>query len=148
MKMTLNWLFKLLFGFKKTFDIVLENLALRQQPAAMKRSIKRPQLRSPDRLFWVLLSRFWTNWQEALVIVKPETVIGWHRKGFKLFWKFKSRRKGPGRPPVSPEIRRAYSENGEGQSALGRSANSWRVAQTGNRDLRTNGVQSDFSLEA
>ena len=105
MKMTLNWLFNLLFGFKKTFDIVLENLALRQQLAAMKRSIKRPQLRSRDRLFWVLLSRFWTNWQEALIIVKPETVIGWHRKGFRLFWKFKSRRKGSGRPPVSPEIR-------------------------------------------
>jgi hypothetical protein len=71
----------------------------------MKRSIKRPQLRSRDRLFWVLLSRFWSNWQEALIIVKPETVIGWHQKGFRLFWKFKSRRKGPGRPPISPEIR-------------------------------------------
>ena len=105
MKMTLNRSFNLLFGFKKTFDIVLENLALRQQPAAMKRSIKRPQLSSRDRLFCVLLSRFWTNWQEALIIVKPETVIGWHRKGFKLFWKFKSRRKGPGRSPINPEIR-------------------------------------------
>jgi hypothetical protein len=83
----------------------LENLALREQLAAMKRPIKRPQLRSQDRLFWVLLSCFWTNWQEALIIVKPKTVIGWHRKGFKLFWKFKSRRKGSGRPPISPEIR-------------------------------------------
>jgi hypothetical protein len=52
-----------------------------------------------------LLSRFLTNWQEALIIVKPKTVIGWHRKGFKLFWKFKSRGKGSGRPPISPEIR-------------------------------------------
>ena len=71
----------------------------------MKRSIKRPQLRNRDRLFWILLSRFWSNWQEALIVVKPETVIRWHRKGFKLFWKFKSRRKGPGRPPISREIR-------------------------------------------
>ena len=122
MKMTLNWLFNLLFGFKKNFDIVLENLALRQQLAAMKRSIKRPQLRSRDRLFWVLLSRFWTHWQEALIIVKPETVIGWHRKGFKLFWKFKSRRKGSGRPPINPEIRGLILQNGQGQSALGSSA--------------------------
>ena len=49
--------------------------------------------------------RFWSNWQEPLIVVKPETVIRWHRKGFKLFWRFKSRQKGPGRPPVSPGIR-------------------------------------------
>ena len=52
-----------------------------------------------------MLSLYWTNWQEALIIVKAEIVILWHRKGFKLFWRFKSRQKGPGRPPVSPEIR-------------------------------------------
>ena len=95
----------ILLGFEKTFDLALENLAFRQQVAAMKRSIKRPQLRCRDRLFWMLLSRFWNNWREALIIVKPDTVVRWHKKGFKLFWKFKSRRKGPGRPPVSPEIR-------------------------------------------
>ncbi len=71
----------------------------------MKWSIKRPRLRSQDRLFWILLFRFWSNWREALVIVKPDTVVRWHKKGFKLFWKFKSRRKGPGRLPISPEIR-------------------------------------------
>ena len=71
----------------------------------MKRAIKRPQLCSRDRLFRVLLFRFWSNWREALVIVKPDTVVRWHKKGFKLFWKFKSRPKGPGRPPISPEIR-------------------------------------------
>jgi hypothetical protein len=66
-KLTLNWLFNILFGFNKTFDIVLENLALRMQLAAMKRSAKRPQSLSRDRLFWVLHFRFWTNWQEALI---------------------------------------------------------------------------------
>jgi transposase InsO family protein len=90
---------------QKDSDLALENLALRQQVAIMKRAAKQPRLRTKDRLFWVLLFRFWTNWQEALIIVKPETVIRWHRKGFKLFWKFKSRLKGPGRPPISPEIR-------------------------------------------
>ena len=104
-KLTLNRLFNIFFGFKKTFYIVLENLALRQQLAAMKRSIKRPQLRNQDRLFWILLCRFWTNWQEPLIVVKPETLIRWHRKRFKLFYKFKPRRNGAGRPPVSPEIR-------------------------------------------
>ena len=71
----------------------------------MKRSIKRPKLRSRDRLFWIILFRFWNNWREALIIVKPDTVVRWHKKGFKLFWKVKSRRKGPGRPPISREIR-------------------------------------------
>jgi hypothetical protein len=64
MKMTLNLFFDILFGLTKTFDIVLENLALRQQLAAMKRSAKRPKLRVRDRLFWVILSRFWSNWQD------------------------------------------------------------------------------------
>jgi hypothetical protein len=66
---------------------------------------KRPQIRTKDRLFWITLSRFWSNWRQALIVVKPETVVRWHKKGFKVFWKFKSRRKGPGRPPISPEIR-------------------------------------------
>jgi hypothetical protein len=56
-----------------------------------------------DRLFWVLLSRIWYLWRKSLVIVKPDTVVRWHRKGFKLFWKFKS--KGPGRPRIAREIR-------------------------------------------
>ena len=58
-----------------------------------------------DRLFWVVLSRLWSGWREILVIVKPETVIGWHRKGFRRFWTRKSRRGKPGRPPVSSEVR-------------------------------------------
>ena len=105
MKNFLRLLFNIFWGSDKTSNLVLENLALRQQLAAMKRSIKRPQLRSRDRLFWILLSRFWSNWWQALIIVKPDTVVRWHKKGFKLFWKFKSRRKGSGRPPVSSEIR-------------------------------------------
>ena len=58
-----------------------------------------------DRLFWVVLSRLWSGWRDILVIVKPETVIGWHRKGFRRFWTRKSRRGKPGRPPVSSEVR-------------------------------------------
>jgi hypothetical protein len=105
MKILLKLFFKILLGPKKDFDLALENLALRQQVTAMKWSIKRPRLRSRDRLFWIMLSRFWSNWRQALIIVKPDTVVRWHKKGFKLFWRFKSRHKGPGRPPINPEIR-------------------------------------------
>ena len=93
----------------------LENLALRQQLAALDRKGARPSLRMADRLFWVVLSRLWSGWRDILVIVKPETVIGWHRKGFRRFWTRKSRRGKPGRPPVSSEfrglIRRMSREN-------------------------------------
>ena len=82
-----------------------EILALRQQVAVLKRKRPRPSLRMADRVFWVILSCLWPGWRHALVIVRPETVIGWHRRGFRLFWTWKSRREKPGRPPVSREIR-------------------------------------------
>ncbi len=75
--------------FKSPQELVLENLALRQQMAVFKASVKRPHLRNRDRFFWVLLSRFWKDWDKSLIIVKPETVVGWYRKGFKLFWTYK-----------------------------------------------------------
>lgn len=105
MKMLLKLVLYILLRPQKDSDLALENLALRQQLAILKRSKKRLQIRTKDRLFWIMLCRFWSNWQEPLIIVKPETFIRWHRKGFKLFWKFKSGLKGPGRPPISPEIR-------------------------------------------
>ncbi|MEA2061730.1 MAG: hypothetical protein U9P10_14765 [Thermodesulfobacteriota bacterium] len=58
-----------------------------------------------DRIFWVFLSRFWKDWKSVLIEVKPETVIRWHRKGFKLFWAYKSRKKGVGRPSLDSETR-------------------------------------------
>ncbi len=67
----------------------LENIALRQQVAVLNRERPRPRLRLRplDRVFWVFLSRLWPRWKDALVIVKPETVVSWHRQGFRLFWK-------------------------------------------------------------
>jgi putative transposase len=105
MKMLLKLILNIFLRPQKDFDLALENLALRQQLAIWKRHMKRPQIRTKDRLFWIMLCRFWRNWQEPLIVVKPETVIRWHRKGFKLFWKFKSQGNGLGRPPISPEIR-------------------------------------------
>jgi hypothetical protein len=58
-----------------------------------------------DRLFWVLLSRIWTEWRAALAIFQPDTVIACHRKGFRLFWTWKVRRGKPGRPGVPREVR-------------------------------------------
>ena len=79
-------------------DLAIENLALRQQLALYKQRDARPRLSKADRAFWVLLSRTWSGWREALVVVKPETVIAWHRKGFRLYWTWKSRR-GPACSP-------------------------------------------------
>ena len=92
-------------GVRTQRTLVLENLALRHQLTVLRRSTPRPRLRPSDRLFWVLLSRLWHGWAEAVAIVQPETVIRWHRTGFKLLWTWKSRRHGPGRPAVAPELR-------------------------------------------
>ena len=85
--------------------LAAENLALRQQVAVYKQSVKRPKLRLRDRVFWVWLSRLWSNWRSVLAIVQPETVIKWQRQGFKLYWRWKSRAGKPGRPPIKREIR-------------------------------------------
>ena len=95
----------LLRGVRTHCALVLENLALRHQLAVLQRTARRPHLRPSDRVFWVLLSRLWRSWANAVSIVQPETVLRWHRTGFKLFWTWKSRRHGPGRPAVAPEVR-------------------------------------------
>jgi hypothetical protein len=92
----------LLRGIRTQRALVLENLALRHQLAVLRRSTPRPRLRPSDRLFWILLSRLWHGWAEAVAIVRPETVIRWHRTGFRLFWTWKSQQRGPGRPAVAP----------------------------------------------
>ena len=87
-------------------SLALENLALRQQIAVLQRGSRRPLLKDTDRLFWCFLSKIWQGWAHALVIVKPETVISWHRRGFRHYWTRKSSCKNRGRPPVAPEVRR------------------------------------------
>jgi len=85
-----------------------EIIALRQQVAVVTQERPWPWLRPLNRVFWVFLSRRWPPWKDALVIVKPETVIGWHRHRFRLFWKGKSCHGKPGRPRNSKEIREAF----------------------------------------
>jgi putative transposase len=92
--------------FRSRAALQLEILALRHQICVLQRGAKkRPRLTSVDRFLWVILSRVWGDWRSALAMVKPETVIGWHRKGFRLFWTWKVRRGKPGRPAVSREVR-------------------------------------------
>jgi len=79
---------------------------LRQQLATLSHGHSRPHFCASDRIFWVLLRRFWSGWKKALVIVQPETVINWHRTGFKLYWKWISRKHvRVGRKPTSRELR-------------------------------------------
>jgi putative transposase len=95
----------LLRGVRTHRALVLENLALRHQLGVLQRTAPRPRLRASDRVFWVLLARLWHGWAEVVAIVQPETVIRWQRAGFRLVWTWKSRRHGPGRPAVAPEVR-------------------------------------------
>ena len=83
----------------------LEVLALRHQLQVLQRSRPlRVRLVKTDRRLWIWLSRVWTEWRPALVIVKPETVVAWHRRGFRWFWTWKSRQR-TGRPTVAAEMR-------------------------------------------
>jgi transposase InsO family protein len=101
--------------FRSRYNLGFEILALRQQLGVLKRKIPRPRLRIQDRIFWILRRRLWPAWSNVLVIVKPETVVAWHRAGFRLFWRPRSRPKSLGRPEVDTEvrslIRRMVNEN-------------------------------------
>ena len=90
--------------FKTRGQLAAEILALRHQLGILKRSVKRPRLTNADRRLWVLVSRRWAGWSDALIVVKPATVIKWHRAGFRRYWTWRSRRKG-GRPAIDAEVR-------------------------------------------
>ena len=92
--------------FKSKSRLVAENLCLRQQLIVLKRRQTRPRLRDADRRFWVLACRWFSEWTANLVIVKPDTVIRWHRKGWKAYWRWRSSRPARiGRKKTDPELR-------------------------------------------
>jgi hypothetical protein len=91
-------------SFRSQREHALPELAVRQQLAVLAQAGRRPKLASLDRAFWVLLRQLWPRWREVLVVVQPETVVRWHRKGFRLYWRFHSRQR-PGRPRVTKEVR-------------------------------------------
>ncbi len=98
----------IIIAFFKIFsckaNLIAENISLRQQLAIYKRKHKRIPIKNSDRIFWVFISKFWSKWKSALIIVKPATVVRWHKNLFKIFWRLKSRKK-PGRPKIDAKIR-------------------------------------------
>jgi hypothetical protein len=121
--------------FKIRCELVLENLALRQQLAIYKRCHPRPNLEPADRLFWVWLAKIWTGWRSVLLIVKPETVVGWHRKGFKLFWRKLSQQNLVGRPSVNADIIALIKKMAQANPLRGSAAHPRGNAQTRDRSV-------------
>jgi len=102
--------------FRPRHHLIAENLCLRQQLIVLRRCRLRPPLQDSDRWFWIAVLRWFPNWREALILVKPATVIGWHRKGWRAYRRWKSKRqRGRGRKSVPIElrqlIRRLATEN-------------------------------------
>ena len=85
-------------------DLLLENLALRQQILVLQRTNPKQPFSLLEKAFWVVLYRKWNNWRRPLALVKPETVIAWHRKGWRLWWRWKSRTREIGRPRIPYEV--------------------------------------------
>src|SRR5713226_9847646 len=83
-------------------ELVAENALLRQQRIILRRQVKRPGCTKTDRMLLVLLARAVRTWKQALFIVQPETLLRWHRQGFRLFWKYKSRAAAR-KPKISAE---------------------------------------------
>lgn len=91
-------------------ELVLENIALRHQLRALKRTVRRPRLQTGDRTFWIVLAKTWCHWRTALVLVQPDTVLRWHREWLRRRWTRRSRRPPGGRPTVNQEIRALVAE--------------------------------------
>ncbi len=92
--------------FKSRARLVAENLCLRQQLIVLKRRQVRPRLRNQDRRFWILVCQWYSGWRRSLIVVRPDTVVGWHRKGWKAYWRWRSHRPTKtGRRKIKPELR-------------------------------------------
>src|SRR2546427_6652197 len=113
-------------------ELVLENLALRQQLAAFHRTT-RCRLRARDRLSWIVLARRWRNWRTSLIVVQPDTVIRWHRDWLRRRWTRRSQQRRDGRPPIDQQIRALVREMATANPLWG--------APRIHGELRTLGVQ-------
>ena len=105
-----------LFASLRRAALQIEILALLHYLGVhLQRSVKWLKLTASDRFLWAWVSSTWQDWRSSLILVQPEAVIGWHRKGFRLYWKWKSRHGRRGRPRVAAEtrqlIRRMSREN-------------------------------------
>ena len=95
---------------KSQRQLRLENLALMQQVAMLQQSVKRPRVSTVDRTFWILFSRYVDGWRKTLHALHPDTILRWHRQGFRLYWRLKSRGPRPGRPPIDKTLRKLIPE--------------------------------------
>ena len=93
-------------AFRSPSNLLIENLVLGQQLSVLKRRRRRRRLTAIDKLFWVAARKLWTAWKSSLVLVSPETVVRWHRAGFRLYWSRLSRhRTQTGRKRISKDLR-------------------------------------------
>ena len=127
--------------FRSREDLLLENLALRQQLLAVHSRRPRPRLSTARKLFWVILRRIWSGWKRPLVLVTPKTVVAWHRAGFRLYWKWLSRaRRVGGRKRVSPEVRALIFRMASENPTWGAPRIHGELLKLGFRSLRSDGL--------
>jgi len=127
--------------------VALENIALRQQLAALTRTTKRPRLRPCDRFFWIVLARAWRGWRGALLMAQADTVVRWPRQWLRRRWTDRSRQKQSGRPSTVAAIRALIDKMASANPLWG-AANPWRVAQAGHRCLGANGLADRREVSA
>src|ERR1700716_1893929 len=115
--------------FKSKSRLEAENAALRHQLVVLRRKVRgRVRLTNGDRLFFIQLFRWFPSVLKAITIVRPETLVRWHRAGFRRYWRWKYRSLG-GRPQIDAELRALIRQNERGKSAVGCAAHPWRAAQ-------------------
>ena len=127
-----------LLRFRSAEALRAENLFLRLQLALyIERGMPSHRVDAATRVSLVVLARLF-DWRDALMVVQPATMIRWHRAGWRLFWRMKSR---AGRPPIPKELRRADPQYGQRERVVGRREDRQRTAaQVGNSDLAANGA--------
>ena len=126
---------------RRRADLVIENLALRQQVTALKKARPRPALEDVDRAFWVALRTSWPSWASRLVIVNADTVARWNRERFRRYWTRISKRRYPRRPRIDAEIReliRTMAQDGWGAPRI--HAERTKPVRTSFRSLWQNGT--------
>ncbi len=96
--------------FRSQRQLILENLALRQQVVMLRQSVKKPRPSVADKLFWIIFTRYVDGWRKILYGLHPDTVVRWHRQGFRLYWRWKSRSQKPGRPTIDAALRKLIRE--------------------------------------
>ena len=126
-------------ALRSKHDLMLENLALRQQLTVLTRQRARTPTKPADRLFWSWRSRYWPGWRSPLVMVQPETVIRWHRTAWRGYWTWKRRARHPGRPRISKELQGLIARIATREPAPGRRPHPGRATRARLRGERGDG---------